>query len=404
MKFLVYTESPCISTGAGNVSRHILQFMTEMGYELEVVAVNHHNIEQDKALYPYQIHDSPPDVYLQRRKAKELIWERKLPALFLYADVSPLNNLAEAVREAKQRKNIPVTVYSCLDSDEFNFETASVFCMADHIAVYSEHSKRIVQKYIPALNVQAIYCGCEPDVFFPLSIEQRRQVRKDTFGVTDDQTFIMLIVARNQWRKDIGRALMIAHTFHKLHTNSLLVVHSKILDLGGHLPTMAKIIGMRCEEPGREITFPPPNFDERFGVPREALNSIYNAADCLISTTTGEGWGLTTTEAMTAQCPVIVPRNSSCVEIVGANEERGYLADSGGDVDHMFIPYGNSSNPRPLVHARSMLEKLERVYANRDEAKEKASQAWEWTHNHTWWHAGEQWKALFAKIAEGGAI
>jgi len=402
MKFLYFGESPVVQTGAGNVSRHILQFMKDMGHEIEIVAINHNSVEHDKQLYPYKIHESPADDICNIRKAKDLIWRGEYDALFLYADVSPLSYLADAVREAKQRRNIPVVIYSCLDADDFNWETASVFTFADHIAVYSEHSKQTIQKYIPALNVQAIPCGCEPEVFFPIDIEQRRQVRKDTFGVEDNDTFIVLNVNRNQWRKDLGRTMMIFHEFHKEHQNSSLVMHSKAFDLGGHLPTLAKIIGMRCENPGREITFPPPEFHELKGVPREALNSIYNAADVFMSTTTGEGWGLTTTDAMAAQCPVIVPRNSSCVEIVGANEERGYLADCGGDIDHMFIPYGNSSNPRPLVHAKSMLEKLERVYSNRDEAKMKASQAWGWTHNHTWWHAGEQWKALFAKL-EGGA-
>ncbi len=355
--------------------------------------------EYDKALYPYKMHECPTDDICNIRKMKSLIRAGEYDALFLYGDVGPINLIADTVREVKYRKDFPVIVYSCADCDELNFATMSGLCIADHIVTYSEHSKRIVQKYIPALNVQAIYHGCEPEFFFPLAEEQRREVRKNTFGIEDDKTFIMLVVARNQWRKDIGRALMIGHAFNEKHPNSLLAIHARIQDVGGDLVTMASILGMRLEGPDREVAFPPPNFEEMKGIPREALNSIYNAADCLVSTTTGEGWGLPMTEAMTAQCPVIMPRNSSCIEIVGENEERGYLADSGGDIDHMFIPYGQSSNPRPIVHAQSMLGKLERVYQNRDEAKIKADKAWQWAMNHQWGHVKEQWKSLFTRLA-----
>jgi glycosyltransferase involved in cell wall biosynthesis len=399
MKILYFGESPCVSTGAGNVSRHILSFMKEMGHDIEVAAINHYGIEHDEQLYPYKIHASPVDDLSNFKKMKELLWQGDYDAIFLYADVSPISEFHEAIREAKQQKSTPLIIYSCLDADDFNWETAAILTIADYITVYSEHSRKAIQKYTPALKVETICHGCEPDVFFPLSPEQRKQVRKDTFGIEDDETFIVLNVNRNQWRKDLGRTIMIFHEFHKSHPNSFLAMHSKANDVGGSLPCMAKIIGIRTEGPKREIAFPPPSFHEVIGVPREALNSIYNAADVLVSTTTGEGWGLTTTEAMTAQCPVIVPRNSSCVEIVGEHEERGYLADSGGDIDHMYIPYGNSSNPRPIVHAKSMLEKLGHVYSNRDEARAKAALARQWALSNTWsGKIKQQWQALFAEI------
>jgi hypothetical protein len=99
---------------------------------------------------------------------------------------------------------------------------------------------------------------------------------------------------------------------------------------------------------------------------------------------------------MAAGCPVVVPCNSSFVEIVG--ETRGYLVPSGGDIDHLAIPYGISDNPRPLVHADKMIKTLDHVYHHRKEAKYKASVAREWTERHTWQHVQEHWNLIFRQV------
>lgn len=161
---------------------------------------------------------------------------------------------------------------------------------------------------------------------------------------------------------------------------------------------MAKFLGMKKIAPGLEVMFAPPEYNEQVGFKRDFLNVLYNCADALISTTTGEGWGLTTTEAMAAGTPVIIPGNTSALEIVGEGEERGYLAKAGGDIDHMFIHYGVTDNPRDIVHAESMIEKMERVYFHPEEAKAKAEAARAWAKEHTWELARAQWKALFAEI------
>jgi glycosyltransferase involved in cell wall biosynthesis len=387
MKFLVYIESPSLSTGQGNVAKHLLQFMTEFGYELEVCAWNHF----DQQKYPYTIHTSDANDPFSIRKMKDLIMNGEYDAIFINADIGPINEFEEEITyEAKRRRNVPVIVYTCVDGDVLPSSPIARLHIIDQVVAFCEHSRGIMQKYVPTLDMNVIYHGCEPDVFYPLSPEQRREVRKNTFGI-DDDTFIVLNVNRNQWRKDLGRTMMIFHEFHKQHPKSKLCIHAKQLDLGGCLPMMAECIGMTQDEVG----FPPSSFRVQEGLPRKALNLLYNAADVFMSTTTGEGFGLTTTEAMSAGLPVIMPRNTSNIEFLGEDEARGYLADSGGDIDHISIPYGYNNSPRPIVHARSMLEKLEHVYQHRDRAKAKAVVAREWTEAHTWEHVKEQWRALF---------
>jgi glycosyltransferase involved in cell wall biosynthesis len=405
MKYLVYAESPYIQTGTGQLSHNIIPMLMESGHEIEIVAINHFENEHRGKEYPYKIHVCPDNEAFNLQKARELIAQGDYDALFLSSDVGQLNALADPIQEIKHQKNIPVIMYSTVDCDYINHQTLACLTLADYPVVYSQHSKRIAQRYLPALNIQVIEPGCEPELFYPLSEAERQEARQKVLGVGDD-VFLVVNVNRNQWRKDPGRTLMIFHEFRKTHPNAVLYMHMKMQDIGGSLPDTAQMIGMQMRFPHAEVAFTKPSFNESSGIPREVLNLVYNAADVLVSTSTGEGWGLTMTEAMAAGRPLVMPRNTSFVEIIGENEERGYLADSGGDIDHLAIPYGLSDNPRALVHSKSMLEKLERVYAlskqhlpeAREELAEKTKSARQWALDHTWEHAREQWIELFKKV------
>jgi len=399
MKILYYGESPCIITGTALLSRNLLQFMREFGHTVEVVGVNHfEGVPHDEELYPFVIHRCPDTEAYNLDLARDRIKNAEYDLLFLSTDVGQINGLTQAIHETKQQRSFPVYAYSALDCSYINQQTIAGLSYCDQVVMYSEHSAMTAIKFATGmrLSIRVINPGCEPDVFYPLSEEERKETRKK-LGITGSRK-LFVNVNRNQWRKDPGRTLLIFHEFHKDHPECILYMHMKMWDVGGNLATMANMIGMSMFEPGLEVMFASQEFSEQVGVSREFLNRIYNAADALISTTTGEGWGLTTTDAMAAICPVIIPRNSSAIEIIGENEERGYLARSGGDVDHLIFPYGTTDNPREIVHAEDMLRAMERVYSHPEEAREKAVLAREWTLQHTWAHAKEQWKALFAEI------
>ena len=68
----------------------------------------------------------------------------------------------------------------------------------------------------------------------------------------------------------------------------------------------AGMLGMKMMAPGLEVMLSGPDFNEQIGVPRNT-NEVYCAADVFVSTSHGEGFRLTTTDAMAACCPVVVP-------------------------------------------------------------------------------------------------
>ncbi len=401
MKILFYGEAP-IETGAGQISKQLLPLLASMG-ELEVVPINLNKdmVSQiDRQKYPYPFYVSEPSGNIEDqfnlKNAQKHILEDAYDLLFLTGDINRIGDCMESVEQSRwQGKEFTTVCLAAIDSAVIN--PASVKCLwqVEYPVVYSQYAYDQAVKFIPALKkkLKVIQLGGEPDVFYPLSREEKRQVRDFTFRITDDETFFVGCFNRNQLRKDLARSMYAFHLFHKEYPNSIMYVHARQDDLGGSLVQQAILLGI----PLNEIIFTPPGYNEITGMPRETLNKFYNAVDCCISTSTGEGWGLTTTEAMAAGTPFIGPENTSFIEILGKDEERGYLVGSGG-ADLWMMPYGIMNQPKDLVSVTDMVAALEQVYNNRNEAMQKAGAARQWAEEHTWLQMNEQWSALLAPI------
>lgn len=146
---------------------------------------------------------------------------------------------------------------------------------------------------------------------------------------------------------------------------------------------------------GKDWSCPDPKiFNVVKGIPIEVLNQLYNVADVVVSSTLGEGWGLSLTEAMACKVPVLFPRHSSIEEIVGPNEERGTLVRC-GDIDHTISLGRMDPIPvRPVVDVHDMADKLLNIYRYPDKYQKKAERAYEWVLKNTWESKGIEWRTL----------
>lgn len=403
MNVLFYGEAP-IETGAGQISKQLLPLLAGLGH-LEIVPINlNKDMVIDTQKYPYTFYRSEPSANIEDqfnlKNAKKHILEDEYDLLFLTGDINRIADCMESVEQARwQGKEFITICLGAIDSAIINAPSVRCLWQVDYPVVYSQYAYDQAVKFIPALKkkLEVIQLGCEPDVFYPLSKGEKHQVRDFTFRITDDETFFVACFNRNQLRKDLARSMYAFHLFHEKHPNSILYMHARQEDLGGSLPQQAILLGIPVLGDDPEIIFTPPGYNEVVGMPRETLNKFYNAADVCISTSMGEGWGLTTTEAMAAGTPFIGPRNSSFMEILGDGEERGYLVPSGGP-DLWMMPYGVMNQPKDIVSVTDMVATLEYVHYYRDEAMQKAARARAWTEEHTWSHMNEHWSAFLTTI------
>ena len=118
-----------------------------------------------------------------------------------------------------------------------------------------------------------------------------------------DDAFVFLNVNRNQPRKRMDLTYQYFADFVHNHgaDNAYLYMHvAPTGDSGYDLRQLTRYYGLQ----GRVILVDQGIWN---GASEQELVDTYRAADVLISTTQGEGWGLTTLEAMACGLPCIVP-------------------------------------------------------------------------------------------------
>jgi glycosyltransferase involved in cell wall biosynthesis len=392
MHILFYGESPFASTGLAQITRNIVYPLLEKGYTFDVVGVNHY-YEHEQFVPGCTFHkiDANGDCS-NEDKVVELLKEGNYDCYFHSADFGRYTKALDAFIEQKQKRDFFGVCYMPVDC-EMHFVHSTFDCLEwfNVVCTYSYHSKSMLLQAKPHLHVNVIYLACETDTFFPLTREQRRAARKQYFGIDDDEYFLVLSINRNQPRKDLARLIACYHEWKKRlpHTGKLYM-HCKQSDVGGSVPTQAYVLGAF-----EECIYTDPQYSVLEGFSVEQMNDIYNCGDVLLSCTTGEGFGLSTVEAMCAGTPVCVPRNTSQIELVGEDQQRGYLTKSGGDIDHMTWLYGISDNPREIVHSESVIERLTHIYHNREEATYKAAIARRFCSAYSRERIANQWIALF---------
>jgi glycosyltransferase involved in cell wall biosynthesis len=398
MKLLWYGESPFIETGAGQVAKHLLPVFQQFFDNIHLVAIN-------QWWEPQQLPDEmgitlcTPEMCFNEENAKSIIAAGDYDVLFLTTDLNRITDLQEEIQQGAVDRDVPIIMYAAMDTHIYTRKFWNVLSLATVPVVFTNWCKRQCELILPDLakKLQVIYHGCEPDVFYPLSTVDRQQIRRDMFGITDN-TFLVINVNRNQVRKDLMRTMAAFHLFHMKCFHSVLYLHAKHSDLGGNIIGQAEYLGMDIRSKKPEVIFSPDNYHELTGVSREDLNRIYNAADVAVSTSTGEGWGLTTTEAMAAGTPFIGPNNTVFPEILG-DGKRGLLVESGGP-DLWATFYGVSDTPREICSTTGMMEALEDVYHNRDTAIQRASVARLWTERHTWEQVQQEWMGVLSYVIE----
>jgi glycosyltransferase involved in cell wall biosynthesis len=401
-RLLYYGEGPMNMTGFSKVNRHLTLALSEIAH-VEYVATSHYH--EPKGNEPYKIHTCPDgqtnegmrNLVCIMDRLKSLEWD-----IFFYQGDLGANDdvLWEAIRIKNAYPSEKTIIYYIpLDVDFLIPVAFDVMRHCDVAVIYTEQGVRVVERFLPECigKVSAIGLGTQPDVFYPFTQEERLAVRKKIFFVQDD-TFIVINVNRNQARKDIARSMSLFHMFHEKYPHSLFYVHAINDDFGGNLIMQALLAGCKIDVTPPEIVFSSLSASSPW--PEQNLNELYNAADCLISTAYGEGWGICTTEALCAELPVLVPGNTANFDIVGHNEERGYLARTGGDIDHIQFLYGASNGiPHDIVHADDFIAKLEEIYLNRNDARKKAFYGRQWALENTWKVQCEKWKQLILLLS-----
>jgi glycosyltransferase involved in cell wall biosynthesis len=355
-KVIFYGDSPTCATGFGQVSRNILPALHESGrYEVDILGINYWG---DPHGYPFKIWpmavNSQRDPYGRQRLQAHLSDPRlEYDILFFLQDTFILDFLPGMLDSlAKSGKRFKSVYYYPIDGIPKESWIESVNAV-DFPVTYTQFGYEQSVRTKPELEgrLRVMPHGVNPKVFFPAPEVQVKEFRQQFFGALADK-FIITNVNRNQQRKDIPATIRAFKGLREQRPDCLLYLHMMAQDQGWNLPEVIKAFDLDIT---KDVILPQ-NFTASTGFPLEILNLIYNSSDCVVSTTVGEGWGLSWTEAMATKTPVVYPINTCLGEYI--SEETGYTFPSGGDPDHVTILPHDNEVPRPTSHVNKLIDRL----------------------------------------------
>ena len=398
IRVFCYMDSPSCATGFGTVSRNICEGLYNTGrYAIDIFGINYWG---DPHNFPYRIWpagtNKDRDPY-GRQKAVGMIPKLDFDILFLLQDSFIMDFLPVMLPHMRSSKPKPFKsiLYFPVDS-VLKKKWAENISHADILIAYSEFGKQEALKVMPDKeDMIVVPHGVNTREFYPLPKHEAVAFRKEYFKSEADK-FIITNLNRNQQRKDVPRTIQAFKEFRKQVPDSILYLHMAMKDQGWDLPEVCKLMGLNVT---KDVIFPQ-NFGPNQGYPREIVNALYNSSDVIVSTTLGEGFGLSWIEAMAAKVPIVMPNNTALTEFI--TEDKCYLVNSGKTPSlWTTIPHDNEVL-RPLVDVDDMVKALVRIYNNREEAVQKAEIAYKWVVDEMDWQRGiaPKWIEIFDKAYE----
>lgn len=296
----------------------------------------------------------------------------------------------ETVQQLERVKNDAENTYKDAPSDENkNFWEE----MRNNWAESCDYNKK-------AHDMPVVYHGTNlKDFYYDKDIvKEVPEIKEQVFG--DKNAFVVMNLNRNQGRKDMPRTLQMFKELKKEIPNAVLWMFCREMDTGWHLGNVARAVGLKRD---KDVFFVPYPEGSRVmqGLPLEAIKEAYIIADVVVSTTLGEGWGLSATEAMACKTPVVMPNNTSMPEILG-DGERGWLVECGKTANDWIFPAGTEKEPpRPQTDIFSMIEQIKEVHDNKDLTRDKVEKAYKWAQEHSWDIIFEkQWLPILKQVSD----
>lgn len=415
IKLLFFGDAPTCNTGFGNVAKNILGQLQATGkYDITILGINFYGDPDEASKFPeYKIYpagvNNQGDLY-GRQRLLDLLRNQnfKFDILFTLQDTFIMATIGEMIKKLRdgvilekdgkkifqKGRGFKWIYYYPIDAVPEKEWLEKSVKFADVAVPYTHYAKKKSQQCLER-DYKVIYHGVDTKNFYPMTKEEKDKFSQDFFKENKlNGHFLIVNVNRNQERKALLYTLLAFKLFRSIIPNSVLYTHCDVIgDRGGNLLKVAARLGI-----SENWLYPnPETYKQGRSFPASYLNGIYNLANVNISTTLGEGWGLSVNEAMACKTLNIFPDNTSLTEILA--DKRGLLYKSGNPPTQILMngPLDNSLI-RPIPNVEDLVEKLLWAYSHPDECKEIVENAYKWMNeNILWENIGSQWDDLIQK-------
>lgn len=392
------------STGFATVAQNIVsELLKTKKYQIDVIGINYYGMPNEWQKFYPMIRLLPATVISNgdlfgRQGLLNLLGSGNYDILFTLQDTFQMELIGPKIIETREAlkkaglKDFKWIYYYPIDAPpKQNWITQSV-ALSDYPVAYTQYGYDETLKKAEVNNLSHIPHGYNPEHFFPMPQNKEREAFKESyFKGKAKGKYIVTNINRNQPRKDLARTLQIFRLFKNQCPDALLYLHAKEQDVGGSIDELARNFDLIPEED--YIT--PEAFNEHKGVSLEMLNAIYNISDVIMTTTLGEGWGLSMTESMACGTPVIAPSHTSLTEMLTG---YGTLVSAGKRLNDWIVLPMDNEILRPIVDVAEFVDKMVYLHNNKEKTKELSDKALKYvSENLTWNKVCEKWLTLFEK-------
>lgn len=389
-RLLIWGDAPVVATGFGKVTKNLAERLSS-DYEIGILGINYFGNElydtSKYFIYPVRHED-----LMGFLKFEKIVEDFKPDKIFLMQDMYNIKILYDAHKEIFE--TIPTVIYFPVDGVPFSPIYRTILKFFKNKVMFSEFAKRTIgYAGVDVADCPIMYHGVDTDIFKPLDQQVIDAAREK---LTWTNKFVITNVNRFSPRKHVSQTLRIASmfingyrecsecgnvypahlsecdlnccsleksVFVEGHPDAAVYLHMQIVDgLMGSLPTdlltaHAMTAGFTGSQINRNIYYQSKNIYSKEGHTEEAMNLVFNCSNVMLSTSYGEGFGLTTVEAMATGIPVMVGRHSTNIELT-SNGKFGYLINNSA----LLVRENDSAITRPIMDTSDALIRLRILY------------------------------------------
>jgi len=300
-KLLAICDYP-VNTGFGIVAQNVLGNLPAE-WDVAVLGINYRG-DPHELQKKHRIYTPGSDVY-GFEKLKGIMNVEKPDIIWVLNDIWLAREYFLRIR--KVNENIPVVIYTPIDSENIKAEFVSDFDDNCTLVTYTEWGAEQIRKAGYKRRILVVPHGVDLKHFIPMPQKLARDQSYAGTALTNINPFVVLYVARNQPRKRVDLFIFtIAEWIKKYNrTDVYFHYHGAPRDIGWDVYQLAHYYGV-----GDRMILTAENLDPSVGVPVEKLKFIYNSADVYFHACAPSGWELPVHEAMACKIPAIVPEYS----------------------------------------------------------------------------------------------
>ena len=293
----------------------------------------------------------PTSGYGNQEIVRDLIVRHQVDALLIYTDPRFWGWLFQMEHEIRQ--HIPIYYYNIWDDLPYPMYNRNFYDSVDLLMNISKQTVNIVKNVRTEYEdwqVTYVPHGCNTEAFYPITSlhDEWEELKSFRAGLADkDIEFIVLYNSRNIRRKMPGDVVLAFKTFCDMLPKEkadkcCLLMHTQPRDENGtDLPELVKAVA-----PDVKVYFSDSKLDNKH------MNFLYNMADVTINISSNEGWGLSTTESLLTETPIIVNVTGGLQDQCGFKKEDGsyitvddYTTEWGSNHDGRYKECGEWAKP-----------------------------------------------------------